>query len=65
MNLDDFLFGLILCGIGLSVACFRSQYVLQRELRAAEYRRQKLMRELQLERLSPQAGDNEHAARTS
>jgi hypothetical protein len=65
MTLDDFLFGLILCGIGLSAACFRSAYVLQREFRAAERRRQKVMLELQLERLSAQAGDKEHAARTS
>jgi hypothetical protein len=64
MNFDDFLLGLILCGIGLAGACFRSEYVHLRELRATECRRQKAMRDLQLERLSAQAGDHEHAART-
>ena len=64
MNFDDVLFGLILCGIGLAVACFRSEYVLLRELRAAERRREGLMRELHLERLSSRAGDGEQAART-
>jgi hypothetical protein len=46
MSLDDFLFGLILCGIGLAVACFRSEYVLLREMRATERRREKAMREI-------------------
>jgi hypothetical protein len=64
MNFDDVLFGLIVCGIGLAAACFRSEYVLLRELRAAERRREGLMRELHLERLSSQAGDGEQAART-
>ena len=64
MNFDDVLFGLILCGIGLAAACFRSEYVLLRELREAERRREGLMRELHLERLSSQAGDGEQAART-
>jgi len=49
MNVDDFLFGLILCGIGLAAACFRSEYVHLRELVATERRRQNAMRELQLE----------------
>jgi hypothetical protein len=47
MNFDDILFGLILFGIGLAGACFRSEYVLLREIRAAERRREKVMRELQ------------------
>jgi len=64
MNFDDVLFGLILCGIGLAVACFRSEYVLRRELREAERRREGLMRELHLQRLSSQASDGEQAART-
>jgi hypothetical protein len=64
MNFDDVLFGLIVCGIGLAVACFRSEYVLRRELREAERRREGLMRELHLERLSSQAGDGEQTART-
>jgi hypothetical protein len=63
MNVDDFLFGLILCGIGLAAACFRSEYLHLRELVGAERRRQKVIRELQLERLSAQAGNREHAAR--
>jgi hypothetical protein len=46
MNIDDVLFGIIVCGIGLAGACFRSEYVLLRELRATERRRQRLMREL-------------------
>jgi hypothetical protein len=64
MNFDDVLFGLIVCGIGLAAACFRSEYVLLRELRAAERRREGLMRELHSARLSSQAGDGEQAART-
>jgi hypothetical protein len=64
MNFDDVLFGLILCGIGLAVACFRSEYVLRRELREAERRREGLMRELHLQRLSSQASDGEQTART-
>lgn len=65
MYLDYVLFGLILCGIGLAGVCFRSEYLHLRDLRAIERRREKLMRELHLERLSAQAGDGEHAARTS
>jgi hypothetical protein len=57
MNFDDVLFGLILCGIGLAVACFRSEYVILRELRAAERRREGVMRELHLKR-SPSQGDD-------
>jgi hypothetical protein len=64
MNFDDVLFGLILCGIGLAGACFRSEYVLLRELRAAERRNAGVMRELHLKRLSAQAGDGEQAAQT-
>jgi hypothetical protein len=64
MNLDYFLFGLILCGIGLACVCFRSEYLHLRDLRAIERRREKLMRELHLARLSSRAGDDEHAART-
>ena len=56
MNVDFVLFGLILCGIGLAGACFRSEYVLLREIRAIERRREKLMRDLHSERLSGQAG---------
>jgi hypothetical protein len=63
MNFDDVLFGLILCGIALAGACFRSEYVLLREIRAIERRREKLMRELQIERLSSQV-DREHFAQT-
>jgi hypothetical protein len=44
MNFDDVLFGLILCGIGLAGAYFRSEYVLLRELRAAERRKAGIMR---------------------
>jgi hypothetical protein len=59
MNLDYVLFGLILCGIGLAVVCFRSEYLQLRDLRAIERRREKLMRELHLQRLSAQGGDRE------
>jgi hypothetical protein len=52
MNFDDVLFGLILCGIGLASACFKSEYVLLRELRATERRKERVLRELHLERLS-------------
>jgi hypothetical protein len=61
MNFDDVLFGLILCGIGLAAACFRSEYVLLRELRATERRRERVMRELQLARLGARAADRERA----
>jgi hypothetical protein len=64
MNLDYVLFGLILCGIGLACVCFRSEYLHLRDLRAIERRRERLMRELQLQRLSAKAGDRERAART-
>ena len=57
MNLDYVLFGLILCGIGVAGACFRSEYVLLREIRAIERRREKFMRDLHLQRLSAQADD--------
>jgi hypothetical protein len=64
MNFDDILFGLILCGIGLAGACFRSEYVLLRELRATERRRERIMRELHLKRLSSQVDGGEHFAQT-
>jgi hypothetical protein len=57
MNLDYVLFGLILCGIGVAGACFRSEYVLLREIRAIERRREKFMRELHLQRLATQSDD--------
>jgi hypothetical protein len=60
MSFDDVLFGLILCGIGLAAACFRSEYVLLRELKAIERRRERLMRELHVERLSSQVEDERH-----
>jgi hypothetical protein len=52
MNFDDILFGLILLGAGLAGACFRSEYVLRRELRATELRKESLMRELHSKRLA-------------
>lgn len=52
MNFDDILFGLILLGVGLAGACFRSEYVLLRELRMSERRKQRLMRELHSRRLA-------------
>ena len=64
MNCDDFLFGLILCGIGLTAVCFRIEYVQLRELRTNARKRQKVIRELQVQRLSAQPVDHEHAART-
>jgi len=63
MNFDDVLFGLILCGIGLAGACFRSEYMLLRELRATQRRKERVMRELQLKRLSSRV-DDEHFAQT-
>jgi hypothetical protein len=60
MSFDDVLFGLILCGIGLAAACFRSEYVLLRELKAIERRRERLMRELHVERLSSRVEDERH-----
>ena len=64
MNFDDVLFGLILCGIGLVVACFRSEYVMLRKLREAARRKEGVTRELHLERLSPQTNDGGQATRT-
>jgi hypothetical protein len=64
MNTDDVLFGLIVCGIGLAGACFRSEYVLLRELRATQRRKEEIMHELHLKRLSSQADDSEQLART-
>jgi hypothetical protein len=64
MNFDDFLFGLILCGIGLACAWFRSEYVLLCELRAAERRNEEVMRELHLKGSSSQAEDGEQGAQT-
>jgi hypothetical protein len=65
MNLDYVLFGLIVCGVGLAGACFRSEYVLLRELRATERRRERLMRKLHLDRLSAQGGDRRTATQTA
>jgi hypothetical protein len=65
MNVDDVLFGLILCGIGLAGACFRSEYVLLRELRAAERRKEGLTRDLHLKRSSSQADDGKRVAETT
>jgi hypothetical protein len=61
MNFDDILFGMILCGIGLAGACFRSEYVLLRELRATERRKEGIMRKrlYLLERKSARAGPEE------
>ena len=64
MDFDDILFGLILCGIGLAGACFRSEYVLLRELRATERRRQRVMRELHVKQLSLPVGGGEHFVQT-
>jgi hypothetical protein len=63
MSVDDILFVLILCGIALAGACFRSEYVLLRELRAIERRNERVMRELHIKRLSSQV-DREHFAQT-
>jgi hypothetical protein len=63
MDIDDVLFGLIACGIGLAVACFRSEYVLLRELRETERRKERVMRELQIRKLSSKV-DGEHFAQT-
>jgi hypothetical protein len=63
MNFDDVLFGLILCGIVLAGACFRMEYVLLREIRAIERRRERAMRELHMGRLSSQV-DGEHISQT-
>jgi len=65
MNLDYVLFALILFGAGLAGACFRSEYVLLRELRATERRRERLMRELHLDRLSAQGGGRRTATQTA
>jgi hypothetical protein len=43
MNIDDVLFGVIVCGIGLAGACFRSEYVHLRELRAIQRRKERIM----------------------
>ena len=65
MNIDDVLFGVIVCGIGLAGAWFRSEYVHLRELRATERRRERLMRELHLDRLSAQGSDRRTATQTA
>jgi hypothetical protein len=64
MNFDDILFGLILCGIGLAVACFRSEYALLRELRAVERKQQRIMRELHSKQSSSRADDREQVGQT-
>jgi hypothetical protein len=53
MSLDDVLFGMIIGGIGLCAAHFRSEYIRWREHRAAERRKETTMRELYINRLSP------------
>ncbi len=63
MNIDDLLFGLIACGIGLAGACFRSEYVFLRELRATQRRKERIMHKLHSERLSSQADDGKQPAR--
>jgi len=65
MDIDDVLFCLIVCGIGLAAACFRSEYVLLRELRAAQHRTESTMRKLHSERLSSRIDDGEQPARTA
>jgi len=66
MNLDDVLFGLIICGIGLAGACFRSEYLLLRQLRLTERRYQRAIRELHVQRVSSQADDDgEEMARSA
>jgi len=64
MNIDYVLFGLIVCGIGLAVACFRSEYVLLRELKETQRRTEGMMRKLHSERLSAETDDSEEPART-
>jgi hypothetical protein len=64
MNIDDVLFGIIVCGIGLAGACFRSEYVLRRELRAAQRRKEGIMRKLHVGGLSSQTDDNDQPVRT-
>jgi hypothetical protein len=64
MNFDDLLFGLIVCGIGLAVACFRSEYVLLRELRATQRKAEGMMRKLHTDRLSSQGEHDGQPARS-
>lgn len=61
MNLDDVLFGLIILGIGLAGACFRSEYLLLRQLRLTERRYQRVMRELHVQRMSSQVDEDSEA----
>jgi hypothetical protein len=63
MNFDGVLFALVACGIGLLAAAVRSEYVLLREIRAIERRRERVMRELQIKRLASRV-DAEHFAQT-
>jgi len=65
MNIDDVLFGLILCGIGLAAACFRSEYQLLRDLRAAQRRTEGMMRKLHSDRLSSPSDDSDRSARAA
>jgi hypothetical protein len=44
MNIDDVLFGVIVCGIGLAGAWFRIEYVRLRELKATQRRKEGIMR---------------------
>ena len=55
--------GIVLCGIGLAGAYLRGEYALLRELRATERRKERVMRELQIKRLSSQV-ESEHFAQT-
>jgi hypothetical protein len=58
MNFEDILFGLILIGIGLAGACFRSEYLLLREIREIERRRERVLHDLHMERLSSRVDEN-------
>jgi hypothetical protein len=67
MRLDDVLFAVIIAGIGLCAAHFRSEYIRWREHRVAERRIETSMRQLQIHRLSLRAGaesirDDDHRA---
>jgi hypothetical protein len=50
MSLDDVLFGVIVSGVGLSVAYFRDEYIGWREHKAAEMRKQTSRRELHIDK---------------
>src|SRR5258708_29537516 len=66
MSVDDILFGLILCGIGLAGACFKSEFVLLREQRTAERRKERGMREVAIKKIfSPHGRGNFQRDRVS